>query len=316
MTGSNTKVIAKRALARDVVLVQLASIEEPLLPFDAGAHIDLMFSNGLTRSYSLTNVEDGNAPLVYEIAVGLDLNSRGGSRYIHNNLRIGETIRVSDPKNHFSLDSDHRRVLLIAGGIGITPIYAMAKSLKARNLDFRLIYAARSYSRMAYLEELVSLCGERLTLHADDRVGRVIDLQSMIGEESWDGVYACGPAPMLDTLSAISGAWPLGTLRIERFNVNPVNADSNNDEFELELLASGLSTTVLANESVLEAIERLGIEHPYSCREGICGTCEVEVIEGEILHRCSVLSATEKVHQRVMMPCVSRCVSAKLAINI
>lgn len=101
MTGSNTKVIAKRALARDVVLVQLASIEEPLLPFDAGAHIDLMFSNGLTRSYSLTNVEDGNAPLVYEIAVGLDLNSRGGSRYIHNNLRIGENIRVSDPKNHF-----------------------------------------------------------------------------------------------------------------------------------------------------------------------------------------------------------------------
>ena len=318
MTDIAVQIISKRALARDVLAISLAPYHpgDQLPAFEAGAHIELHLPNGLTRSYSLTNTGQASAPTHYEIAVGADSNSRGGSVAIHDLVHVGSRLRITAPRNHFELDPAHQRVLLIAGGIGVTPIYAMAQVLAQQGRDYQVVLAARCASRMAFLEELRSLCGSRLQVHADNVAKRPIDLAACLQAESWDGVYACGPAAMLDAIATLTNHWPSGKLRTERFSAPEQSSTATAHVFELELRASGLSTTVMPQESVLDAIERLGVAHPFSCREGICGTCEARAIDGLIDHRCAVLSQSEKDTQAIMMPCVSRCLTAKLTLDL
>jgi ferredoxin-NADP reductase len=312
------QVISKRALARDVVALRLAPYHagDQLPAFDAGAHIELRLPNGLTRAYSLTNAGQASAPTHYDIAVSADANSRGGSVTVHDKVHVGSRLSIAAPRNHFALDHGHQRVLLIAGGIGVTPIYAMAQALAQQGRDYQVVFAARSASRMAYLEELRGLCGSRLHVHADDVATSPVDLAAWLQAEPWDGVYACGPAAMLDAIATLTASWPSGKLRTERFSAPTQTDAATAQAFELELRTSGLSTTVAPQESVLDAIERLGIAHPFSCREGICGTCEARVIDGDIDHRCTVLSEAEKGTQTIMMPCVSRCAAGKLTLDI
>ena len=319
MTEIAAKVVSKEALARGVVRMRIAPYQlTDILPaFEAGAHIDIRLPNGLTRSYSLTNVAEATSgnPAAYEIAVGRDANSRGGSQTVHDAVHVGSRLAISAPRNHFKLNPQHQRVLLIAGGIGVTPIYAMAQDLHARGVPFELVYCARSAARMAYLEELRALCGDKLVTHADDEVGAVFDVTSLLSEQRWDGVYVCGPAPLLDQVTATTVGWADGTVVMERFSA-PESVAAPGEAFTLALAQSGLETTVSPDESVLDAIERLGVAHPFSCREGICGTCESRVLSGEIDHRCAVLSQAEKDSQTVMMPCVSRCMGEKLTLDL
>jgi ferredoxin-NADP reductase len=312
----DVQVVAVRAVARDVLSIELQHRTGAWLPGAApGAHIDVALPNGLVRQYSLTDALGQPQQDRYTIAVGWDANSRGGSHWIHEKLRVGQALRVSAPRNLFAMDPAHRKVLLLAGGIGITPIYAMARHCAAQGLDWTLVACARSAPRLAFLEELRALDPARLQTHFDDERGGPMDLQAALSQRRWDAVYACGPAPMLDALAAATADWPADRVRSERFKAAEAPAGERR-VFELVLQRSGLSTEVGTQESVLDAIERLGISYPWSCREGVCGTCEAPVLEGQGEHLDFVLSPQEKeTHQRLMV-CVSRCAGPRLVLDI
>lgn len=307
-----------RAVARDVVAVELRhKNKQPLPGAKAGAHIDLALANGLVRQYSLVNALGQSHMDSYTVAVGWDMASRGGSVWIHEKLKVGQALRVSAPRNLFEMQAEHRKVLLLAGGIGITPIYAMAQSCVQQGLDFELWACARSASRLAYLEELKAIAGQGFHLHADDEQGGPMQVQERLREQRWDAVYACGPAPMLDAITQATAHWRPGSVKMERFKVSQAQEPaSERKSFELVLQRAGQITTVNAHESVLEAIERIGVDHPWSCREGICGSCEAPVIEGELQHLDYVLSAQERAQKNRMMVCVSRCANDRLVLDI
>jgi len=315
--GTEVVVSAVRALARDVLGIELSHRSGAPLPGAApGAHIDLALPNGLTRQYSLVNAQGAERQPHYLVAVGRDAQSRGGSSWIHERLRIGQALRVSAPRNLFALDPAHRRVLLLAGGIGVTPIVAMAQHCAAQGLDWQLVACARSASRLAYLDELKALAGPRLRTHFDDEHGGPIDLGPLLAEARWDGAYACGPAPMLDALARASAHWPAGAVRMERFKAAEADEPGERRGFGLQLSRSGLQTTVAPHESVLDALERLGVDHPFACREGLCGTCEAPILQGEALHLDSVLSPEERATQQRMLVCVSRCAGDRLVLDL
>ncbi|WP_048440544.1 PDR/VanB family oxidoreductase [Caenimonas sp. SL110] len=310
-------VSAVRAIARDVVQVDLkARSGVALAGAEAGAHIDLHLPHGPVRQYSLVNAQPESAPMDHwRIAIGWDANSRGGSHWIHEKLRVGQVLQASSPRNQFRLDPAHRRVLLVAGGIGMTPIYAMARHCAAMGIDWQLIACARSATRQVYAEELKALGADRVETWCDADRGAPIDLSARLAHQRWDGVYACGPAPMLNALEQAASHWTAGSVRVERFKAGQPVA-SERKVFELVLAQSGLATQVSAEESVLDAIERLGMDHPSSCREGLCGTCEAPVLDGQVEHHDSVLSAAEKATNERLMVCVSRCAGARLVLDL
>nr|P94680.1 RecName: Full=Toluene-4-sulfonate monooxygenase system reductase subunit TsaB1; AltName: Full=TS methylmonooxygenase system, reductase B; AltName: Full=Toluenesulfonate methyl-monooxygenase reductase component TsaB1 [Comamonas testosteroni]AAC44805.1 toluenesulfonate methyl-monooxygenase reductase component TsaB [Comamonas testosteroni] len=309
-------VAAVRAVARDVLALELRHANgQPLPGASAGAHIDLALPNGLVRQYSLVNATGQATMDCYQVAVGWDANSRGGSVWIHEKLKVGQALRVTHRATCSEMAPEHRRVLLLAGGIGVTPIYAMAQACAQQGVDVELWASARSAPRLAYLEELKALLGQRLHLHADDEQGGPMNLTERLATQRWDAVYACGPAPMLDALTAATAHWAPGSVRMERFKGAEQPA-SERQPFELVLQRAGLSTTVDAHESVLDAMERVGVDFPWSCREGICGTCEAPVLEGEVQHLDYVLSPEERAEQRRMMVCVSRCGGGRLVLDI
>lgn len=315
-THIDVVVTGLRAVARDVLAIELQHKAGTPLPGAApGAHIDLALPNGLVRQYSLVNAGGQAQQAEYVIAVGWDVNSRGGSLWVHEKLRVGQTLKVSPPRNLFAMDPHHRKVLLVAGGIGVTPIYAMAQHCAALGLDWEVLACARSCARLAYLEELKALAGPRLRTHFDDEHGGPVPLAPMLKDPRWDGLYACGPAPMLDALLEATDHWPPGSVHLERFKA----ADTSTVErqpFELVLSRSGLQTTVSTHESMLDAMERMGVDHPFACREGLCGSCEAPILEGQALHLDSVLTPQECAEQQRVMVCVSRCAGARLVLDL
>lgn len=305
-----------RAVARDVLQIDLKPRDGGTLPgADPGAHIDLHLPHGPVRQYSLVNAVDGAPMARWRIAVGWDANSRGGSHWLHEKLRVGQALQAQGPRNLFEMDPAHRKVLLVAGGIGITPVFAMAQRCAAQGLDWALLACARSASRLAYLEELRDLAGERLTTWFDDERGGPVDLASRLAVPRWDAVYACGPAPMLDALERGTAHWPAGSVRMERFKAAQAEPGARKT-FELVLARSGLKTPVACDESVLDAMERLGVDHPFSCREGLCGSCEAPVLDGQVEHHDSVLGAAEKAANQRLMVCVSRCAGSRLVLDL
>lgn len=311
------RVTRVRAIAREVVVVDLQSPDGRALPgAEPGAHIDLHLPNGLVRQYSLTEARGEPTMARYQVAVGLDAASRGGSAWIHEKLKTGALIQVSAPRNHFALDPAHRRVLLLAGGIGITPIHAMALAAQARGLDWQLVACARSLSRIAFAEELLALAPERVHLHGDAEAGGRVDFSQWLDGQAlpWDGVYACGPQPLLADLEQRTAAWQPGRFRCEKFKAEAIDTHSQKP-FELVLAQSGLRTEVAAGEQVLDALERLGFDHPFACREGLCGTCECGVLDGEPEHRDQVLDAASRASGR-FIPCVSRALGERLTLDL
>jgi len=290
-------------------IVELRLVPEPgvTLPrWAPGAHLDIECgSPGRLRQFSL--VGDAAQRDAFTIAVLREPAGRGGSDWIHAQLRPGSVVQARGPRNHFRFDETQRRALFIAGGIGITPLTAMALRAKQLGMDYALHYSGASRAGMAYVEALAGLHGERLHLHVKDEGGRA-DLAALLRTPRPDcTVYACGPQRMLDALPGAMAAWPEGALRVEHFHAAPGRLDPEKEQaFEVELRDSGAVLTVPRDRSLLQALRALNIDVQSDCGEGLCGSCEVQVIAGEVDHRDVVLTAAERRENRKMMACCSR----------
>lgn len=310
--------------ARGIISVELrpAAPEARFPAFQAGSHIDLHLGNGLVRSYSLTNpgAPGDTQTDRYVVAVLNDRASRGGSRWVHEQLRVGSTIRISPPRNHFHLHEDAPHTVLVAGGIGVTPIYGMLRRLTAIGRQPDFIYCARSRAEAAFAQEIEALAGPRLRWHLDDAQGGPPDLRALLsGLPPHTHLYCCGPGPMLDAFVAVCQALGYPNAHIERFTaVKPVEdtTTQRTDGYTVELRKTGRTITVGPTQSILDALLDAGMNPEYSCQDGICGSCETRVLSGEVDHRDSILTDAERAASKTMMICVSRCKSDTLVLDL
>ena len=295
-----------------VLSVRLRGLNGQQLPaWQPGAHIDVHLSGSLVRQYSLCS--DPGDLSHYRIGVRREEISSGGSSFVHERLRPGQTVRVVGPRNRFTLGSAGRYAF-VAGGIGITPILAMVRECEARQADWELFYAGRTRNSMVFLSELEGY-GDKVHLFAADTGSRInlAELVAALPEET--EVYACGPENLLNELEEVCGAPHV--LHLERFKAKARPATAGGDSpIEVSCVKSGITVEVDPDTSVLEALENSGLDIASSCREGICGTCEVKVLEGVPDHRDFILSAAEQESNEVMMVCVSRAVSPSLVLDV
>ena len=305
-------VVRRRDLTPRIAEFTLAPVDNIALPaFEPGAHITVQTPSGAMRRYSL--VGTGEAPESYVIAVKREPESRGGSQSMHDEVREGTELLVEPPENDFPL-RDGAKYLLIAGGIGVTPIYSMAQKLAAEGKNFSVIYCARSAEDAAYRDELTEAFGNRVKFHYDaGDPEKVYDFWDHFAEPQNMLVYCCGPKPLMDEIKAISGHWPEGRVNFEDFK--PVEVIRPDDvAFAVELARSGRTITVPADRSILEAIRDNGMPTVSSCESGTCGTCKTRLISGDVDHRDMVLMDDEK--DDYIMICVSRARSGKLILDL
>ena len=297
----------------------------PLPGWDAGAHlrvkVELPGGAADWRHYSLvdTSAGAGAAPREYLIAVRREDAGRGGSRFMHERVREGDVLDVEPPKNEFPLrEGADGCAVLVAGGIGITPLVSMAARRRAVGAPVRLHYAGRSRALMAFLPELQALLGDDLVVHADDEhASRTLDLDAVLDAcGAADRLYVCGPKPLLDGVLAKtqSRGWGRERVHFELFTTPPV--ESGDHAFEVVLAKSGKTYTVGAKQSVLDCLIEHGEDPFYDCKRGECGVCTTPVLEGEIEHRDYVLSDAEKASGTVMQICVSRCRGSRLVLDL
>ncbi|MEU5751475.1 PDR/VanB family oxidoreductase [Streptomyces sp. NPDC047853] len=281
---------------------------KPLPAWTPGAHLDLHVG-GHVRQYSLCG--DPEETGVYRLGILNEPASRGGSRHVHTKVRPGQTVRVAGPRNHFALEPAASYVFL-AGGIGITPILAMARRAERDGVPYRLVHGGRTRASMAFGGELAALGGE-VTLVPQDEQGH-IDVPGVLADLPAGAlVYCCGPEPLL---KAVEEAAPEGRLRTERFAAPTVTREDDDSAFEVECRASGVTLNVAPGTSILEAAENAGLDVASSCRDGICGSCETRVLAGTPDHRDFLLSDAERATGETMMICVSRCASDRLVLNL
>ncbi|MBB3181662.1 PDR/VanB family oxidoreductase [Variovorax sp. Sphag1AA] len=297
-------------------LVPMPPLKELPL-FTAGAHIDLHLPNGLLRSYSLLNAPSERHR--YLIGVNKDAKSRGGSRYMHEVLRSGETLTISAPRNNFPLDETSTMNVFIAGGIGITPIMSMIARSQALGTPWQLHYAARTRRNAAFLDALQGYHNQPnvdLRLNFDQEAGgQMLDITAIVQSlPAGAHVYCCGPLPMLAAYEQATAGLPPGQVHMEYFAAK--DAAATDGGFIVELARSGKQVEVRTGQTILDSLMAVGIEPPYSCQEGICGTCEVRVLEGIPDHRDLVLSNAEKAANDRMMICCSGCKTAKLVLDL
>ncbi|WP_051831255.1 PDR/VanB family oxidoreductase [Streptomyces violens] len=285
---------------------------KPLPAWQPGAHLDLHVG-GHTRQYSLCG--DPLDTTRYRLGVLNEPASRGGSRFVHTQLRPGQTVTAVGPRNHFAL-ADAPAYLFIAGGIGITPLLAMAREATRKGVPWRLVHGGRSRASMAFGSELADLATQgsgELVLHPQDEHGH-IDLDAALsGLDDRTLVYCCGPEPLL---AAVEDRCPATQLRVERFAAPTVERSGDDSAFEVECRRSGTTLSVGADTSILEAAEAAGLQAESSCRDGICGSCETRVLEGVPDHRDFLLSEAEHAANATMMICVSRCASDRLVLDL
>lgn len=314
------RVAAKVVAAEDVVAFRLVGEPgHPLPGFAAGAHLDVHVGNGLVRQYSLCNPSP--TPSDYEIAVLKEPVSRGGSKAMHESVGIGDELLASAPKNHFPLD-ETAPALLLAGGIGITPILAMAQELAESGRDFELHYCARSASRAAFAARLSETgFADRVHLHYDDGApDQRLHMPSVLDRATpAHHLYVCGPGGFIQHVldAARQAAWAEERLHREFFTAPAAPADTPAAGiFEIELVRSGRRLTVPADKTALEVLGNAGIDVPSSCEAGVCGTCLTKVIEGVPDHRDVYLTDAEHARNDCFTPCCSRARSARLVIDL
>lgn len=295
-----------------------------LPPFDAGAHVrvctDVADAADAWRHYSLIDFcaepRADAAPEAYTIAVRLDAQGRGGSRFMHG-LHEGAVLTIEPPRNDFPLVSHGGCAVLVAGGIGVTPLASMAARCRAQGRPVRMVYAGRSRALMGLLPELHALLGEALRVHTDEEAGAPLDLAALLdacGPD--DHLYVCGPQPMLDAVlaAAHARAWPSERVHFELFTAAVPQAGDH--AFELVLAQSGQQLSVPAAQSILDCLIDHGCDPMFDCKRGECGVCAVPVLEGDIEHRDYVLSASEKAAGNVIQICVSRAKGARLVLDL
>lgn len=291
---------------------------QPLPPFQAGAHITVMPFPGISRQYSLVN--DPRDRSRYLIAVKRELQGRGGSSAMHTQLKEGGTVSITAPRNNFALrpGKGGRRVLM-AGGIGVTPLLSMAQVLASEGEDFELHYFTRSNSEIAFHDLiLASDWSPRVAYH----YGLVPPLLTEVVQDILSGgghsVYMCGPNPFMDVVSQCAQAtgWPAESIVLEHFSGQKPVLTPGEGEFVLRLAKSGIELVVPSDQTIIDVIRTAGIEIKTSCEQGVCGTCITEVLEGDVEHYDLYLSPDEQKGGRLIMPCVSRCKSRTLVLNI
>lgn len=300
-------------VADGVLALTLADPSGSELPtWQAGAHVDLSLGGGLERQYSLCGDTADSAR--WRVAVLREPASRGGSEWIHTRLRKGDLIAVRGPRNNFPLVVADEYVF-VAGGIGITPLLPMIESVAAQGRPWKLVYGGRRAASMAFVDELARH-GDHVTLWPQDLLG-LIDLNSLLRvPRSGVAVYCCGPEALIDAVESRCATWPAGALHVERFRPRPGNLEGEDTAFELVLDHSGISLTVGAGQSIVEALETAGVDVDTSCREGTCGTCETIVLDGDPDHRDSFLQPAERASGATMMICCSRSRSARLVLDL
>lgn len=305
------------AVAHGIVRLQLMSPDgRPLPRWTAGSHIDVECGTpALSRQYSLCGDPDDAG--VLEIAVLHEPAGRGGSAWVHANVRAGDRLRIRGPRNHFRLDESLKKAIFIAGGIGITPVSAMARRAKALGMDYELHYSGRSRATMAFLGELAALHGEHLHVYARDE-GRRNDLNALLRQPLPGAqVYACGPLRMLEALETCCAAWPEGALRVEHFESTLATLDPSKEHaFEVELKDSGIVVTVPPDQTLLSALRAANVDVQSDCEEGLCGSCEVRVLAGKVDHRDVVLTRSERDANARMMACCSRACEGRLVLEL
>jgi vanillate O-demethylase ferredoxin subunit len=283
--------------------------------FTAGSHIELHLANGMQRSYSLINSPGENKR--YVIAISRDAKSRGGSRYIHDHLRVGQMVRISRPRNNFELSEDAAPSILISGGIGITPMLCMIERLEQLQRQWHLYLCARSREHAAFLDTLVERFGEkaRLSIHLDDEAGQVADLAGIVAAAPENAhLYCCGPAPMLDAFLAAAASRAKDHVHVEYFTAKEAPAVEGG--FKVVLGKSNREFSIAPGQTILQTILDMGIDVSYSCMEGICGACETKVLEGEPDHRDVVLTEEERRTNKTMMICCSGCKTERLVLDL
>jgi tetrachlorobenzoquinone reductase len=311
------EVQAAEDVAEGVRKIELADRSgTPLPPFTAGAHIELSLGNGLTRSYSLVNGPSDASR--YVVAVAKDPRSRGGSIFIHNALQAGDTVKVGLPRNNFPLVEAATHSVFIAGGIGITPIRCMMRRLDEIGAPWEALYCARSRQRAAFVDEIAALPAfdeGRVQFHFDDENGGPPELGRMfLGRPEGTHFYGCGPEPMLKSYEAAGAAAPPRYVHLERFA--GIGAIATGGGFEVVLAKSKRTINIEAGETVLDALLQQGLDVDFSCMEGICGSCRVRVLEGELDHRDSFLNSAQKAAGDAMMICCSGSKGARLVLDL
>lgn len=312
-------VTQKRQEALDICSFELARADgDPLPVFSAGSHIDVHIEPGLVRQYSLCNHPEERHR--YLIGVLLDPASRGGSKAMHEEIAVGQTLKISEPRNLFALEHAAVRTILFAGGIGITPILCMAERLAQIGADFELHYAARSSERAAFQARIRNASfASRVTFYFDDAVpAQPLDMATVLGEpQPSTHVYVCGPTGFMEFVlrSARDQGWGEEVLHREYFAA-PVELQSGGGSFEVQLASSGQVYVIAENQTIIDVLYEAGVDIPVSCEQGICGTCITRVLEGEPDHRDSFLTESEKARNTQFTPCCSRAKSARLVLDI
>lgn len=285
--------------------------DAPLPPFSAGAHVDLHLPNGAVRQYSLCNPQEERHR--YVVGVKREASGRGGSRLLHDGVHVGDLLRVGGPRNHFGLVEDAPHAVLLAGGIGITPMVCMARRLASLGRSFELHHAVRRRSEAAFAR---ALAGIDRQLHVDEEHdGRPLALGPLIARApAGTHFYCCGPAPMLDAFEDATACLPAQRVHLERFAA--AHAADHSGGFVVRLARTGSQMAVRPGQTILEALRAGGVEVPASCEQGICGSCETRVLDGTPEHRDSLLSDEEKASNRVMMVCCSGSRSPELVLDL
>lgn len=321
------QVVRVERIARPTADILVLDLVHPnaadLDPWEPGAHIDLHLPSGLTRQYSLCG--DPADRKRYRLGILRETAGRGGSMEAHEKLLPGVEIQVSAPRNHFPLEHAATYVF-VGGGIGVTPLLTMLRAVQRAGKPWQLIYGGRTRASMAFLDEIACCSSEsgdlgRVLILPEDEYG-LLDLGAIVGGTGSDTlIYACGPEPMLVALEQrCEQAGKRAHLHIERFAAIDPAATGGDAEparaFKVELARSGITFDVPADQSLKSMLEQVGIEVPFSCEDGYCGSCETRVLSGEPEHHDCVLTPEEKAEGKVMMVCVGRCRSALLVLDL
>jgi ferredoxin-NADP reductase len=309
----DVRLTAIRYAAKDTNLYEFRPLDgQPLPSTDPGAHIDIHLPNKMMRQYSL--VSSGLDPRSYVVGIKRDPGSRGGSVFIHDQLKVGSVLKISQPRNNFNLVESAPHTILVAGGIGITPLYCMSQRLGSLGRPWHLYYSCRSRSEAAFLEELSYY--DCVTFNFDEENGGTyLDLAAIVAQAPKDAhIYCCGPLPMLRAFEEATKSFPSHQVHVEYFTAQSEVATEGG--FILELARSKREVAVAKGQSILEALRACGIDITYSCEEGVCGACETTVLSGTPDHRDSILTESERQASKTMMVCCSGSKSDRLVLDL
>ncbi|MDF9301976.1 PDR/VanB family oxidoreductase [Tritonibacter mobilis] len=314
MDTITARLVRKTSLSADTTDFQFEAVQGRFQGLEPGAHVDIHLGPELVRQYSLWSwSQDGRT---INIGVKREENGRGGSLAVHA-LEEGAEVEIGGPRNHFKLQSDDCYVTLIAGGIGATPLVAMARELLNTGRDFQVIYLVRSRDFAAMDAKFRALgLDQWYRLHCDDTDGRLDFSDVLRSMPNGSDVYVCGPEPMLGAVLEAGSAMRGGTIHFERFAAASDANHGDNDSFEIEIASTGAVFEVGSEDTILNVLKSNGIPVEFGCAEGLCGSCIVDVVEGEVDHRDGILTPEEQASSSFMCTCVSRAKGKRLVLEL